>query len=106
MEVEPSATILHAPAIAGSESPVPIGRGGLGEVSRARRITLGRTVAPKVLAHEEPDARMPARFAEEARAVEGRRRAASESAKAKLAGAVGMSGKLAEDYPKDDAFAD
>ena len=79
MEVEPFVTTLRdaaaplreaaaVPAVAGYDSLVLVGRGGMGKVYRARHITLGRTVALKVLAHE-PDERMLARFAEEARAV-------------------------------------
>jgi len=79
MDATPFVTTFPAPAPSASESPaVPkivgyedlalIGRGGMGKVYRARHITLGRTVAIKVLARE-PDELMLARFAEEARAV-------------------------------------
>ena len=56
------------PKIAGYDELVLIGRGGIGKVYRARHAVLGRSVAIKILAHE-PDDRLLARFAEEARAV-------------------------------------
>ena len=59
---------LAAPKIAGYDELVLIGRGGIGKVYRARHAVLGRSVAIKILAHE-PDERLLARFAEEARAV-------------------------------------
>ncbi len=79
MEAEPFVTTLPGatgppqegvavPAVAGYDGLELVGRGGMGKVYRAHHITLGRIVALKVLAHE-PDERMLARFAEEARAV-------------------------------------
>ncbi len=45
-----------------------VGRGGMGQVYRAKHLALGRTVAIKVMTHEG-DERLLARFREEARAV-------------------------------------
>ena len=45
-----------------------VGRGGMGRVYRAKHLSLGRTVAIKVMTHEGDD-RLLARFREEARAV-------------------------------------
>jgi serine/threonine protein kinase len=56
------------PVIEGYEVIAMVGRGGMGKVYRARHITLGRTVAIKLLA-QEPDEKLLARFREEARAV-------------------------------------
>ncbi len=60
--------VSTVPKIAGYDELVLIGRGGIGKVYRARHAVLGRSVAIKILAHE-PDDRLLARFAEEARAV-------------------------------------
>jgi eukaryotic-like serine/threonine-protein kinase len=56
------------PAVPGYEVLELVGRGGMGQVYRARHLGLGRTVALKLLAHEA-DENLLARFREEARAV-------------------------------------
>ena len=56
------------PTFDGYQVIVLVGRGGMGQVYRAKHLALGRTVAIKVMAHEG-DERLLARFREEARAV-------------------------------------
>jgi serine/threonine protein kinase len=61
-------TTPDLPAFEGYQVIDLIGRGGMGRVYRAKHLSLGRTVAIKVMTHEGDD-RLLARFREEARAV-------------------------------------
>lgn len=56
------------PSIAGYDVQELVGRGGMGKVYRAKHVALGRTIALKVMTHEQ-DERLTARFRDEARAV-------------------------------------
>lgn len=56
------------PSVAGYDVQELVGRGGMGKVYRAKHLALGRTIALKVMTHEQ-DERLTARFRDEARAV-------------------------------------